>query len=131
MARARVELKGCVSYTVGGRVWKKRKPQILTNESEIAKYQSIGDFSVTILKEESRSKAKDKPAPTPPEPEPETDDDGNVIDAEEAGYAKADLKKFSKKELVAIGTGLDLDLDKDSKKSDLIEEILEAEEEAE
>ncbi len=126
MARARVELKGSVSYVIDGRVWKKRKPQILTNDGEIARYKAIGGFSVSMLDEESKPKPKAKATVVPPPPA----DDGDDGDDGMKSLVEAELKKMKKSALVIVGNDLGLDLDEDSKKSDLIEEILEAQEEA-
>lgn len=65
MARAKVVLKEAVSYTIKGRVWKKKQPQILTDPKEIEFYRANSRFSVTDLKEPGKSAAATTAAPAP------------------------------------------------------------------
>lgn len=64
MAKARVELRGCMTHSGRGRTFRKGVPQIMTNPSDILYYQSQGDFSVVML--------DDDPAPKAEEPKPKT-----------------------------------------------------------
>ena len=64
MAKARVELRGCMTHSGRGRTFKKGVPQIMTNPSDILYYQGQGDFSVVML--------DDDPAPKTDEPKPKT-----------------------------------------------------------
>lgn len=61
MVRARVELRGALSHTRGGVVFKKGQPQTITDPGAIAYYKATSGFSVTMLEEEAPPRVK---APT-------------------------------------------------------------------
>ena len=115
MARARVELIGSLSHTRGGRKFERGKPQILTNAAEILYYQNQSDFAVTV-EEAPKKKAKAAP-PTPPAGEAKGDGDD---------YTEEQLKKMKKDELIEVADELELLLEGNEKKSEMIEAILEA-----
>lgn len=57
MARARIELRGSLSHTVRGRVFKKGQPQIITNPDDILYFQQTDGFVVTLMNAAEKVKA--------------------------------------------------------------------------
>lgn len=90
-----------------GRVIKKGESFTSTNQEEAMYYRAQPGFSVTVLKGKL-------PAPTEPDDEPEVDESGDdeVADEEaveeereeavDGGYERADLKKMSRDDLLAL-----------------------------
>jgi hypothetical protein len=79
MARARIELRGSLSHTVRGRVFKKGQPQIITSPDDILYFQQTDGFVVTLLNAaekvkapemETQPDADDEPVVPPPAPSP-------------------------------------------------------------
>jgi len=120
MARARVELRGSMSHTGGPRTFKKGQPQVLTNPDHIEYYRKVGGFSVTNLKDEKAKPGK-KPAPADTSGGDDGDDEDDV-------YTEADLKKMKVPELHDLAAELELEVDPDAKKADIIEVILNSQE---
>lgn len=112
MARSRVVLRNCESYTaLTGESWKKNQARILTDEVQIALYRSRSEFVVSDLADPKRSKAA---AST-------EDDDGD------SGYTEAALKRMTKPELVELGAEkFSLALSAEDAKGDLVAALLEA-----
>ena len=120
MAKAKVKLAKSASFSDrAGNNWKQGDQRVVTDEGDIRYYQCQSEFVVTMMKEV----APKKPAPVAP---PADDDD----DDEDTSYTEADLKKQSKSALVEIGVEMDLDLDSDLKKGEMISAILGAQSEA-
>ena len=77
MAKARVELREGISYTLRGRVYRKGQPQLLTDADEIHQAKLTGSLMVTMLDEAPPKKpsapkaAPPKAAPKEPVKEPE------------------------------------------------------------
>ena len=106
MVKARVELVGAASHHTLGRVFKVNQPQILTDPSEIRKYQNMGDFSVEVI--------TDKERPIKPELNGELKDKSEQVDTatpknEANDYTFKELMKFKKVELAEIAGELGLD----------------------
>ncbi len=73
MARARVTLRDALSYTKGGKTFKRSEPKIVDKDSEIAYFKATSGFAVTMLSEQP---LKQK-AVEPPSGAPESDPDGD------------------------------------------------------
>lgn len=112
MARARVVLRHCESYTgLTGESWKKNQSRVITDERQIELYKSRSEFVVSDLADATARKkaAASGSSDGPP------------------SYTEAALKRKSKPELVELGAKVfTLALVEDDNKSDLIAAILEA-----
>lgn len=90
MARAKVMLTECLTYTLGRKTWKRRIPEILTNPTEIERYRMISEFTVTDLKDAApKKRAK-------PEPAPVEEDEGTEDEDTKKPVAKKKSKAFKK-----------------------------------
>jgi len=112
MAKAKVELMGCLTYTVGGRKFTRGQPQIITNAAEIKLFQQQPEFGVTMLDEPLKEKAA------------EVEDPGLVT------YSEDKLKSMTKPELLDVAAELAVFLEGNEKKSKMIDQILKAQDEA-
>jgi hypothetical protein len=54
--RARVVLKGCKTYVVGGKKWIKEVPKVIEGKGLIKSFQENGYFNVAVLKEKKKTK---------------------------------------------------------------------------
>jgi hypothetical protein len=116
MAKARVELLGSLSYTKGGRKFVRGQPQVITNAAEILYYQGQSDFGVTV---------EDSPKAKAAAPKKTDDGKGDGNDAS-TGLTEEQLSKMKKAELVETADELEILLEGNEKKSEMIEAILEA-----
>jgi len=110
MARARVELKGCLTFQGKGRTFKKGSPQILTNPADIMYYQQQAVFVVTMLSEKSKVVVETK------QPVDNIKDDNDFNESELRKMKKADLQEVAE----------ELGLDTEGTVNELIERILDA-----
>ena len=104
-ATVRLNKSGPLTHTGrGGRTIKRGQKVTLTDPEEIAYYQSIGGIDVRITQGKLASR-------TPVDPEPDIEDDDDDTDDDDEGegedevdglYDKADLKKMTRKDLVAL-----------------------------
>lgn len=150
--RARIELVGCMSHSARGRTAQKGMPFYSTNAADIAYYQTVGEYRVSIL-DAPKAKPAPKPAPkaapkpepkpeTPPPPppeddeeDPETDEASEEIETDEDDvpvYTKTDLEKMTKAALAELAAeDFDVELDADNlRKSQMVAAILKAQIEA-
>ncbi len=113
MARARVTLRGCITYqTPAGKTWKRNESRIVTNASEIAYFRNNTEFNVTDLPD-----AEPKPPPKSEDPK---------------AYTASVLGRMAKPELVTLAANrFTLPLEDDMRKDDMVTAILEAQVEAE
>lgn len=113
MAKARIVLRGCLSFTTPrGKKWLRGKSEIIAKQSDITYYQRHSEFNVTLLGE-----PKLKPVPVEPvEPEP---------DAPPA-HTQTSLGRLTKDELKDVGLDFELELDDSTRKDDMILAILKA-----
>lgn len=116
MARARVELLGSLSYTRGGRKFVRGCPQVITNAAEILYYQGQADFGVII---------EDTPKTKSAAPGKSDDSKGADNDAP-TGYTEEQLNKMKKAGLIKVADELEILLEGNEKKTEMIEAILEA-----
>jgi hypothetical protein len=114
---ARVILEDSLTHTnsVTGRKFTQRKPQVLTNPSEIKYYERTPGFSVTKIKEK-KTKINKKEA---------TKKSGKKI------YLKKKLEVKSRAQLVKIANKLDALVTGDETEKELVELILETQKEKE
>lgn len=113
MAKAKVELRGAVSYDGRGRKFIKGRAQIIDNDADIAYFKATPEFTVTLLRE-VKPKVVAKPAAMA---EPEVDPSAPV---DEAG-----LSKLTKANLITLGHDrFSLDLDSEMKKADMVKHLL-------
>ncbi len=114
MARARVVLRHCESYTgLASESWKKNQSRVITDEKQIALYKSRSEFVVSDLAD---APARRKAASTTPGGQ-----DGPPT------YTEAALKRLSREKLVELGAEqFKLALGADDPKGDLIASLLEA-----
>lgn len=112
MARARVVLRHCESYTgLTGESWRKNQSRVITNEKQIALYKSRSEFVVSDLSD----------APARKKATASGSDDGPP------SYTEATLKRMNKSELVELGASqFKLALVEDDHKGDLVAALLEA-----
>ncbi len=108
MARARITLRGCLTYqTPKGKTWKRGESRIVTNQGEIDYFKNNTEFVVTILPD-----AEPKLPPKSEDPK---------------AYTSAMLGRMTKPELVTLAAErFTLEIDLDSRKPDIIVAILEA-----
>jgi hypothetical protein len=136
---AKVELNGSLTHTHAGRSFKRGQPQVITEASEIAYYKTIPGFAVTVL-----DKAKEKsplasvvepedavePEGEPKAEEPEAKEEETVKAqkprAPKRRFTHAELKVMNKAQLIEIAHAYGLPVDEDTKKADLMAEIVEA-----
>lgn len=115
MARARVVLRHCESYTglTGGDSWKKNQSRVITDERKIAYYKSLSEFVVSDLADApARKKAAVSTAGGQEGP---------------PSYSKSALTRMNKLELVDLGAEqFKLALSVDDHKDDLVAALLEA-----
>lgn len=132
--------RGPLTHTgFGGRVMSKGESVTTTNPAEASYYEAQPGFSVTVKKGKLRAKPKEE-EPEPVEVDDSSDDEseseGEDEDARPAavagGYERADLKKMSKKALLALikeDKQLPLkkrDVPEDAGKKEIIDMILDA-----
>ena len=110
MARARVVLRHCESYTgLTGESWKKNQSRVITNERQIELYKSRSEFVVSDLADAPARKKAASDGGGPP------------------SYTEASLKRMNKSELVELAADqFQLALVEDDHKDDLVAAILEA-----
>lgn len=122
MAKARVQLRKCESFTGrGGVAWKKNQARTLTRQSEIDYYKLHPEFIVTIL-------AEPKAAPKPKAPADTGDEGKGKTDGDPSKPSESKLGRMSKPELVDYAAdtyGLALDED-EMPKDDMVKAILQA-----
>lgn len=108
MARARITLSGCLTYqTPKGNTWKRNESRIVTDPGDIAYFRNNTEFDVTDLPD-----AVPKPPPKSEDPK---------------AYTAATLGRMNKPELVTLAAErFTLEVDPDSRKDDIVVEILEA-----
>jgi hypothetical protein len=123
---AKVELLGSLTHTHKGRVFKKGQPQVVVDTEEIACYQSLEGFSVTILeKAKEKSPVANRPIETVSEDDDEVEEQpANVAPAPKRRYTEPELKAMNKAQLSELALGYDLAVDELSKKADIIADIL-------
>lgn len=85
MAKARVELSGCLSHTARGRTFKKGQPQVITSAADIVYYKAQPEYAVQMLDDEAppvKTKAKALAPPPDLDEEEGGDEDGHHTDDE-------------------------------------------------
>lgn len=114
MARARVVLRHCESYTgLTGEAWKKNQSRVITDEKQIALYKSRSEFVVSDLADAPARKRAAAATPGGQDGPP--------------SYTEAALMRLTKTKLVELGAEqFKLALDEDDHKGDLVSAILEA-----
>lgn len=121
MPRAKVELLTSLTHTGRGRKFRKGFPQIITNAGDIQYYQNQSGFSVQVLDAPS---AKTASPPVKKTPESPPDDKGGEETA--PVWTRAKLEGLKKAQLVEEATKLEVFLDGDELKAEMVETILEA-----
>lgn len=97
--RARVEYRGGMSYTVGGRTYTKGQPVEITDAALVRKLQGISGFKVSILA--APAPAKTEVVTEPDQGDEDDDGDGgeeeaNAEPAPKAAKAKSAAKRPAK-----------------------------------
>ena len=110
MARAKITLTGCISYTTPrGRVWRRRETRIISDAAEIAYYRNNNEFVITIIPD-----AEPKAPPKSEDPK---------------AYAASTLGRMSKPELTTLAAArFNTELEAGMRKEDMVAEILKAQE---
>lgn len=148
MATAKVKLKpsGPVSWNGRGRRLAQGDSIVVSGAEDILFFSTRPEFTVEMLDGPKRSapapakKGKGKKPKPPPEPEPEEDEDEEPEEqdepdpeeeSEEDGevtpeYTASDLNKMKKDALQELAEELELEVDEDATKAQLVDAILES-----
>ena len=136
MARAKIELLGSASHTGRGRKVIKGRPQFVTNPADIAYYESLPGFKVTMLGDTSKPEKKKPAEPKGDKPKQKTADDSKGKESkpeapkkkekDKKTFTAAQLKGYKKPQLVKIADEAGVFLEGTEKKIDMIRAILKA-----
>ncbi len=111
MARARITLQGSKSHTGRGRTFKQGQAQTVTSNADILYYQGQPGFAVQML---------DAPATKPAAPPAVTPTDEPVV------HTRPKLEALTKAKLVEVAAEMELLLEGDELKAEMVNAILSA-----